>query len=62
MKSLLMNQNNNIKNILVSWKDNLDKEFDGLEECPICYYIVHSSTKELPKMSCKTCKYKFHSK
>ena len=31
------------------------------EECPICYYVIHSTTKELPKLSCKTCHYKFHS-
>ena len=41
-------------------ENNLDKEFEGIEECPICYYIVHSSTKELPKLPCKTCKHKFH--
>lgn len=61
MKSLLLNQNGNIKDILVRWKDNLDKVFEGIEECPICYYVIHSSTGELPKLSCKTCKYKFHS-
>ena len=43
------------------FKANLDKEFEGMEECPICYYVIHSTTKELPKLSCKTCHYKFHS-
>jgi len=40
MKSLLFNNNNTIKDCLVMWKDNLDKEFEGLEECPICYYVI----------------------
>jgi len=44
MKSLLFNQNNAIKDSLILWKQNLDKEFEGLEECPICYYIIDTST------------------
>ncbi len=42
------------------WKNNLEKEFEGKTECPICYNVIHSSTGELPNKSCKTCKYKFH--
>lgn len=61
MKSLLVNHNNNIIDSLILWKKNLDKEFEGVEECPICYYVIHASTKELPKLACKTCKHKFHS-
>jgi len=61
MKSLLVNHNNNIIDSLILWKKNLDKEFEGVEECPICYYVIHASTKELPKLPCKTCKHKFHS-
>ncbi|KAL4503256.1 hypothetical protein ABPG72_000862 [Tetrahymena utriculariae] len=61
MKSLLFNQNNTIKNALLMWKDNLDKELEGLEECAICYYVINSTSGELPKLPCKTCKKKFHS-
>lgn len=43
------------------WKNNLDKHFEGVEPCPICYSIVHSSNQTLPKIACKTCKNKFHS-
>ena len=39
MKSLLANNNMSIKDCLVMWKNNLDKQFEGLEECPICYYV-----------------------
>ena len=45
-----MNQNNSIVNTLILWKENLDKEFENIEECPICYYIIHSATRELPKL------------
>lgn len=43
------------------WKDNLDKELEGLDECAICYYVINSTSGELPKLPCKTCKKKFHS-
>ena len=23
------------------WKENLNKEFEGFEECPICYYVFY---------------------
>ena len=71
MRSLMMNQNNSIINAFILWKTNIDKELDGIEECinftiklykgPICYYVIHSTTKELPRLACKTCKKKFHS-
>lgn len=61
MKSLLRTENNSILNLLLIWKQNLEKEFEGTEECPICYYVIHSSTKEIPKLACKTCSHKFHS-
>ena len=34
MKSLLYNQNNSIMDAILVWKKNLDKEFEGVEECP----------------------------
>ena len=43
------------------WKSNFDKEFEGNEECPICYSIIHTTNHSLPRLACKTCKHKFHS-
>lgn len=43
------------------WKRNLDKKFQGVEECYICYSILHSSNYQIPKLSCRTCHKKFHS-
>ena len=42
------------------WKDSLDKHFDGIEPCPICY-SVFASNGHLPTLKCRVCKHKFHS-
>ncbi|EZA47447.1 E3 ubiquitin-protein ligase listerin [Ooceraea biroi] len=39
---------------------NLDKKFAGVEECYICFSIFHISTYQIPKLSCHTCRKKFH--
>ena len=44
-----------------SRKSNLEKEFDGVEPCPICYCILHPKTFSLPALTCPTCSNKFHS-
>lgn len=54
-------QNGSIWDGLLLWKSNLDKKFEGVEECYICFSIVHQSSHQLPKMTCGTCKKKFHS-
>lgn len=61
MRCLLSNQNDSLVNSLLLWKSNIENEFKGVDECYICYCIVHATSKQLPKMSCRTCKYKFHS-
>jgi len=43
-----------------TWKNNFDKEFEGVEECPICYSILHTSNHSLPQQAGKTCRHKFH--
>ncbi|XP_038895284.1 E3 ubiquitin-protein ligase listerin isoform X5 [Benincasa hispida] len=43
------------------WKRNFDKEFEGVEECPICYSVIHTVNHSIPRLACKTCKHKFHS-
>ena len=39
----------------------MDKKFEGLDDCMICFSVIHGSNYSLPKLSCKTCKKKFHS-
>ena len=42
------------------WERMHSKEMEGVEECFICYSVLHQSDKSLPSMQCKNCKNKFH--
>ncbi|XP_022848921.1 E3 ubiquitin-protein ligase listerin [Olea europaea var. sylvestris] len=61
MKSFVCNQNGALAEAIRIWKSNFDKEFEGVEECPICYSVIHTANHSLPRLACKTCKHKFHS-
>ncbi|CAI9107100.1 OLC1v1006386C1 [Oldenlandia corymbosa var. corymbosa] len=61
MTLFVRNQNGAIAESIRIWKSNFDKEFEGVEECPICYSVIHTSNHSLPRLACKTCKHKFHS-
>ncbi|KZC08965.1 E3 ubiquitin-protein ligase listerin [Dufourea novaeangliae] len=56
----LTHQNGSVWDGLALWKKNLDKKFAGVEECYICFSIFHSSSYQIPKLSCHTCRKKFH--
>lgn len=43
------------------WKNNIDKRFEGVDECMICFYVLHGTNFQLPRITCRTCKKKFHS-
>ena len=45
---------------MLAWKSNIEREIEGIEDCYICYCVVHETDQSLPKMPCKTCKNKFH--
>ncbi|XP_072959491.1 E3 ubiquitin-protein ligase listerin [Typha angustifolia] len=61
LTAFIRNQNGAIAEAIRIWKSNFDKEFEGVEECPICYSIIHTNNHSLPRLACKTCKHKFHS-
>ena len=61
MSAFLMNQDGSIAEALVLWRQNLDKTFEGVDECPICYSVIQTVDRSLPTMACRTCRYKFHS-
>ncbi|XP_040576055.1 E3 ubiquitin-protein ligase listerin [Lepeophtheirus salmonis] len=61
LTTFLQHQNGSILEGLIIWKNNVDKRFEGVEECCICFYILHGANHQLPKLSCRTCKKKFHS-
>lgn len=45
---------------LLLWSENITNFFEGIEECPICYSIVHLQFNTIPGKICKVCKHKFH--
>lgn len=57
----LSHQNGTLWDGLSLWKRNLDKKYEGVEECYVCYSVIHQDTCQLPKLTCKTCRKKFHS-
>ena len=57
---MLNNQGGSLTDALVLWKDNVEKEFEGIEPCPVCYSVLHVKTHKLPEMECKTCHNRFH--
>jgi hypothetical protein len=62
MVSHLLNiQNASVVDVLWLWKQNLDRRFEGIEPCTICYSMIHMSDTSLPQQQCKICKNKFHS-
>eukprot|EP00737_Agarophyton_chilense_P000612 gb/GEZJ01000680.1/.p1 GENE.gb/GEZJ01000680.1/~~gb/GEZJ01000680.1/.p1 ORF type:complete len:1636 (-),score=254.12 gb/GEZJ01000680.1/:2920-7827(-) len=61
MATLLRAKNGSLAEALALWRRNLDKTFQGAEECPICYSVLHVATAALPKKSCRTCRNSFHS-
>lgn len=60
INAFLRNQNGSIPDAVALWKVNVDQEFRGLEECLICYSIVHAQTGQLPRLKCRTCARRFH--
>ncbi|XP_078214551.1 E3 ubiquitin-protein ligase listerin isoform X4 [Callithrix jacchus] len=53
--------NGSIMEGLALWKNNVDKRFEGVEDCMICFSVIHGFNYSLPKKACRTCKKKFHS-
>lgn len=54
-------QDGTILDGVLLWQQNLDRHFEGVECCPICYSLFHISDHSLPRLACKTCHNKFHS-
>jgi E3 ubiquitin-protein ligase listerin len=50
IRNLLHTRNGDIISAILLWKKNIDKEMEGVEECYICYSVMHASDKSLPTM------------
>ncbi|KAL7847637.1 hypothetical protein AOLI_G00223550 [Acnodon oligacanthus] len=61
LSTYLTHQNGSIIEGLSLWKNNVDKHFEGVEDCMICFSVIHGSNYSLPRKACRTCKKKFHS-
>eukprot|EP00529_Nitzschia_sp_RCC80_P008151 CAMPEP_0113484582 /NCGR_PEP_ID=MMETSP0014_2-20120614/24035_1 /TAXON_ID=2857 /ORGANISM="Nitzschia sp." /LENGTH=1173 /DNA_ID=CAMNT_0000378187 /DNA_START=24 /DNA_END=3545 /DNA_ORIENTATION=- /assembly_acc=CAM_ASM_000159 len=57
---MLNNQGGTLKEALLFWKDNVDKEFEGVEPCPVCYNVLHVQNHKQPNIECRTCSNRFH--
>ena len=53
-------RNGSVLDGLLLWKQNIDKRFQGVEECNICFYVLHGTNYQLPKLACRNCKKRFH--
>ena len=59
--TMMLNQESGkLGDALILWKENVDKEFEGVEPCPVCYSVLHVKTHKLPELECKTCSNRFH--
>lgn len=61
MITYMSNQNGTILDAFMLWKQNVDKRFDGIDDCCICYSAIHGANYSLPDKRCKTCNNSFHS-
>ena len=43
MTSMFQNQNSSIVDALEHWRKNMDRQFEGLESCMICFSVVSHS-------------------
>ena len=57
---LLQQENSSILEVLMVWKEHVERELEGIEDCFICYYLVHPTDKSLPNLPCQVCNNKFH--
>lgn len=61
IRLMLNSQDGTLLDALMLWKENVDKDFAGLEPCPVCYSVLSVKTHELPNLECNTCSNVFHS-
>jgi len=49
-----------VASAMLMWSQSFALFFNGVEDCPICYNVVHLTTQTIPRKACPTCKHKFH--
>jgi hypothetical protein len=51
MMTLLSSKDGSLLQALQFWKENLDKTFENVEPCPICFAVIHITNRGLPNMT-----------
>jgi hypothetical protein len=46
--TFVANQNGTLLEAVKIWKRNIDKRFEGVEECTVCYSVIHGSNFQVP--------------
>jgi hypothetical protein len=59
--TLLSIRDGSVLDAVLFWKRCVDREFEGMEPCVICYCTLHPKTMALPTQVCRTCSNGFHS-
>ena len=58
--SSLLSSSRSIGAAVEGWYVNVDGHLSGIEECPICYSVVHGVHGVLPRMRCAQCGKRYH--
>jgi hypothetical protein len=58
--SILNSSDGTLSDALACWHTNVEAQLRGVESCVICYSMVDSATRQLPRMQCKECGNRFH--
>ena len=58
MHALLLLCNGTVLDAVLLWRANVQKAFEGVEPCPICYAVIDSHNQSLPSQACRTCHHK----
>lgn len=53
MVTFIANENGSLLDALRMWKRNVDKRFEGVEECAVCYAVVHGTNYSVPSAVCE---------
>lgn len=60
MNNLLRAKDGSLAEAVGLWRRTLDLRLGGLEDCPVCYCVLHLSNGTLPSVRCGTCSAKYH--
>ena len=52
MRMLNTEEGGSILDALLLWKNNVDKEYEGVEPCPVCYAVIDPKSRKMPNLEC----------